>query len=235
MQGRLVWGSIGGWAHCNGWNGIIGTESNVVSTCLICLIAFHLFPSSHYYGPILPNYGAISHLWCASSEGYGWGEGRRGEHGCVLLGPRAIYLSSWQDQDEQVVSVHLWLARARLTFHLQVSHTLLERQGVGVTGELTATSGCLGVSVCVSLFRECYKNRGAVQTDVATHREPETSCSFLHRGPGHLHSMHSTKGNVCVHLCMFLQHLSIHLFMYVYVGMSVLTTSLHVYCLNPNE
>jgi hypothetical protein len=27
-QRRLVVGAIGGWAHCYGWNGIHGTESN---------------------------------------------------------------------------------------------------------------------------------------------------------------------------------------------------------------
>ena len=49
-QRRLVGGAIGGWAHCNGWNGIHGTESNVVS---ICLIPFHMFHSSLYTKPSL--------------------------------------------------------------------------------------------------------------------------------------------------------------------------------------
>jgi hypothetical protein len=34
-QRRLAGGAIGGQAHCNGWNGINGTESNVVSICPI--------------------------------------------------------------------------------------------------------------------------------------------------------------------------------------------------------
>lgn len=38
QQMRLVGGAVGGWAHYNDWSGIIGTESNVVS---ICLIPFH--------------------------------------------------------------------------------------------------------------------------------------------------------------------------------------------------
>lgn len=42
-QRRLMEVAIGGWGHCNGWNGISGIESNVVSICL-CLIPFHLIP-----------------------------------------------------------------------------------------------------------------------------------------------------------------------------------------------
>ena len=47
---RRAGGVIGGGAHCNGWNGVIGTEANVVS---IGLIPFHLFHSSHYNEPVL--------------------------------------------------------------------------------------------------------------------------------------------------------------------------------------
>ena len=43
LQWRLVGGAIGEQDHCNGWNRINGTESNVVS---ICLIPFHYFHSS---------------------------------------------------------------------------------------------------------------------------------------------------------------------------------------------
>ena len=52
-QGRLVGGAIGGHAPCNGWNEMNGTESNVVSICLMCLIPFHYFHSSLYNEPIL--------------------------------------------------------------------------------------------------------------------------------------------------------------------------------------
>jgi hypothetical protein len=38
QQRRLVGRAVGGWAHCNDWNDIIGTQSNVV---WICLIPFH--------------------------------------------------------------------------------------------------------------------------------------------------------------------------------------------------
>ena len=50
FQRRLVGGVIGGLAHCNGWNGIHGTESNM---WLICLTSFYSFHSSHYNEPVL--------------------------------------------------------------------------------------------------------------------------------------------------------------------------------------
>ena len=53
-QRRLVGGAIGGWAHCNGWNGFKGTESNVVSICLMCFVTN---PSSHQRPMVWTSWG----------------------------------------------------------------------------------------------------------------------------------------------------------------------------------
>jgi hypothetical protein len=52
-QRRLVGGAIGGWAHCNVWNAINGTDSNTSNIWKPCLILFHQFHSSHYNEPVL--------------------------------------------------------------------------------------------------------------------------------------------------------------------------------------
>lgn len=54
IQRRLVAGAVRGQAHCNGWTGINGTESNVVSICLMFLIPFRLFQSLQWAFPPIP-------------------------------------------------------------------------------------------------------------------------------------------------------------------------------------
>jgi hypothetical protein len=49
-------------AH-NVWNGADGIASNTLETmCLMYLVPFHLFLSSHYHKPFLPNSGATNLL-----------------------------------------------------------------------------------------------------------------------------------------------------------------------------
>lgn len=50
-------------AHNNGMNGANGMASNTWKPmCRMHLISFHLFSSSHYYEPVLPNEGATNLL-----------------------------------------------------------------------------------------------------------------------------------------------------------------------------